>query len=252
MSPGPESLPLTATVNGWSHGEIILAPAVWMLTRKPMDVKQLYTEKIDTYLSFNSVFRSPQALRSFFEAYDFLRSGLRILDAGCGTGTAALALLNALRRRHLDYQAIDAFDLTPAMLTRFREYLGRHDIPNVQVREANVLELEDLPAAWTNYDLIVSVAMLEYVSRADLVTALTSLRSRLGRQGRLLLFITRKNWITKLLIERWWQANRYSRDELREAVIAAGFSDVTFKNFPYSYFWQNLWAHIVEGRPSHN
>jgi len=81
--------------------------------------------------------------------------------------------------------------------------LTRDDISNVHVREANVLELDKLPPSWTNYDLIVSVAMLEYLPRADLVTGLTSLRTRLARHGWLLLFITRKNWITKLLIERW-------------------------------------------------
>jgi SAM-dependent methyltransferase len=214
-----------------------------------MDVKRLYTEKIDTYLSFNSVFRSPQALQAFLRSYDPLRSDLRILDAGCGTGTATLALLNALRRRNFDYRAIDGFDLTPAMLARFRENLIQLDISNVHLREANVLELERLPPSWTNYDLIVSVAMLEYVPRADLVTALTSLRTRLARDGWLLLFITRKNWITKLLIERWWKANRYTREELREAFISAGFREATFRRFPYSYFWQNLWGYIVEGRP---
>lgn len=212
-----------------------------------MDVKQLYTEKIDTYLSFISVFRSFQALQAFFESYELLRCDLRILDAGCGTGTAALALVKALRRRNLDYQVIHAFDLTPAMLARFRENLTQRDISNVHLREANVLKLERLPPSWTNYDLIVSVAMLEYLPRADLVTALTSLRTRLARHGWLLLFITRKNWITKLLIERWWKAHRYTREELREAFISAGFRDVTFRRYPYSYFWQNLWGYVVEG-----
>jgi cyclopropane fatty-acyl-phospholipid synthase-like methyltransferase len=213
-----------------------------------MDVKQLYTAKIDTYLSFNAVFRSPQALQAFFDAYPWLHSGLRILDAGCGTGTAALALVRALRRRNLDYQTLHAFDLTPAMLARFQEHVTQQKIANVHLREANVLALERLPPSWTNYDLIVSVAMLEYVPRADMVTALTALRTRLARDGRLLLFITRKNWITKLLIERWWKANRYTREELREAFMAAGLRDVTFKRFPYAYFWQNLWAYILESQ----
>jgi SAM-dependent methyltransferase len=215
-----------------------------------MDVKQLYTEKIDTYLSFNSFFRSAQALQAFFESCDLLRSDLRILDAGCGTGTASLALLNALARRKLAYQALHAFDLTPAMLARFQEQLTQHHISNVHLREANILELEMLPPSWTNYDLIVSVAMLEYVPRAAFLTALTSLRTRLAPEGHLLLFITRKNWITKVLIERWWKANRYTRDELREAFLSAGFSDVTFRRFTYAYFWQNLWAYVVEGSPS--
>ncbi len=117
----------------------------------------------------------------------------------------------------------------------------------MHLREANVLELERLPPSWTNYDLIVSVAMLEYVPRAELVTALTALRTRLARDGRLLLVITRKNCVTKRMIERWWKATRYTREELREAFIAAGFGAVTFRRFPYSYFWQNLWGLILEG-----
>jgi len=213
-----------------------------------MDVKQLYTAKIDTYLSFNAVFRSPQALQAFFEAYPCLHAGLRILDAGCGTGTAALALVRALRRRHLEYQTLHAFDLTPAMLARFQEHVTQQQIAHVHLREANVLALERLPPSWTHYDLIVSVAMLEYVPRADMVTALTALRTRLARDGRLLLFITRKNWITKLLIERWWKAHRYTREELREALMAAGLREVTFKRFSYAYFWQNLWAYILESQ----
>jgi SAM-dependent methyltransferase len=214
-----------------------------------MDAKQLYTEKIDAYLSFISVFRSPQALQAFFESYDFLRADLRILDAGCGTGTAALAVLRTLQHRNLDYQVIHAFDLTPAMLARFQDYLRQHAISKVHLREANVLELETLPAAWTGYDLIISVAMLEYVPKTDLIAALTALRTRLARDGRLLVFITRKNWVTKLLIEKWWQANRYTRGELREAFISAGFGELTFRSFPYTYFWQNLWGHILEARP---
>jgi len=216
------------------------------------DAKTLYTEKINTYLSFNSAFRYAGALQAFFESSALLRPGLRVLDAGCGTGTATFALLKALRHRNLDYQAIHGFDLTPAMLARFREELTQHEISNVHLHEVNVLELESLPSAWTNYDLIVSAAMLEYVPRADLITALTKLRTRLARHGWLLLFITRKNWITKLLIEKWWKANRYTRVELREAFIAAGFRDVTFGRFPYSYFWQNLWGHVVEGRLGRN
>jgi cyclopropane fatty-acyl-phospholipid synthase-like methyltransferase len=157
-----------------------------------------------------------------------------------------MALLQALRRRGLEHEVLHAFDLTPAMLDRFRRDLARLDIPRVEVSESDVRELERLPPAWTNYDLIVSVAMLEYVPRAELVGALESLRLRLAPQGRFLLFITRRNWITRLLIEKMWQANRYGRDELQQAFAAAGFGSPTFRRFPYSYFWQNFWAHVLE------
>jgi ubiquinone/menaquinone biosynthesis C-methylase UbiE len=211
------------------------------------DVKKLYTEKIDAYLSFNSFFRYAEGLQAFFESSGLLRPRLRVLDAGCGTGVVTFALLKALRRRNLDYRVIHGFDFTPAMLARFEEKLQEHNISDVHFREANVLEPEDLPSSWTDYDLIVSSGMLEYVPKADFITSLAALRARLARQGCLLIFITRKNWITKPLIEWWWKANRYTREELREAFAAAGFGDVTFRRFPYSYFWHNHSGYIVEG-----
>lgn len=215
-----------------------------------MDAKQLYTEKIDTYLAFNDLFRSPQALRAFFRSYDGLQPGLRVLDAGCGAGAATTALLAALRSRHLDHAVLQAFDLTPAMLDRFRKELEREGLPDVQLCEANVLDLARLPPDWTGYDLIVSVAMLEYVPKPELVSALAALRGRLAPHGRLLVFITRKNWVTKLLIEMMWQANRYTRDELLQAFASAGLAKPVFRRFPSSYFWQNVWAHVLESEPA--
>ncbi|SFO26900.1 class I SAM-dependent methyltransferase [Nitrosospira briensis] len=61
-----------------------------------------------------------------------------------------------------------------------------------------MLNLESLPGEWSNYDLMVSASMLEYVPREELVRALSQLRSRLASNGVLLLFVTPKNWITKL------------------------------------------------------
>lgn len=212
-----------------------------------MDVKQLYTDKIDTYLSFNAVFRSPQALRALFAKSGLLRPELRVLDAGCGTGVASLALLQALQQHGVNCQHIHGFDLTPAMLERFRDDLARRGISNVEVCECNVLELDRLPSSWTNYDLIVSVAMLEYIPREKLALTLTALRARLAPGGRMLLVITRRNWITRVLIEQWWKANRYRRTELDEVFAIAGFESIVFRRFPYSCFWQNQWAYVVEG-----
>lgn len=219
--------------------------------RASVDAKRLYTEKIDTYLSFNAVFRSPQAQFAFFRNCDFLRPGMRILDAGCGTGAASLALLKALGAKGCAKgSTLHAFDLTPAMLERFRKQLGEQGIDNVELREADVLEPGALPSAWTGYDLVVSVAMLEYVPRERFVEALSSLRARVAPGGRFLLFITRRNWITWLLIGKWWKANRYRRRTLREALRAAGFAQVAVRRFPPAYFWQNQWAHVLECRPA--
>jgi cyclopropane fatty-acyl-phospholipid synthase-like methyltransferase len=135
------------------------------------------------------------------------------------------------------------------MLDRYRDRLARREIDRVELREANVLELDRLPVSWTNYDLVLSASMLEYVPRERLSEALAGLRSRLAPEGRLALFMTRRNAMTSILVERPWGGNRYSRREIAESFNTAGFREATFQAFPLRYAWLGLWGHIVEGRP---
>ena len=213
---------------------------------QPLGVEKLYTEKLTTYRRFISFFRSREALQTLLERAGLLRPNLRILDAGAGFGTATFAVLDALRRRNIEPETIDGFDLTPAMLARFRAELDSRGITQVRLKQANVLQLDQqLPSSWGNYDLIVSASMLEYVGRRDLSKALSALGARLAPHGTLLVVITRKNWITKILIEWWWQAACYSRRELRETFAATGFRDLVFSRFPARYFWQTFSNHVV-------
>lgn len=99
-------------------------------------VQQLYTEALDRYEFFISVFRSPQAVRKLLHSCRMLRSGMRILDAGCGSGMVTFALLDVLRAKGLNVQTIDAFDLTPAMLSRFEKLLTERKISSVQLQQA--------------------------------------------------------------------------------------------------------------------
>jgi len=217
-----------------------------MMQSHTLVVKKLYTERLTTYRRFISFFRSRDALRILLERTGLLRPNLRILDAGAGFGTATFALLDAFRHRHIHPETIDGFDLTPAMLARFRAELDSRGISQVRVKQADVLALDQqLPSSWTEYDLIVSASMLEYVARPELSKALSALGARLAGHGTLLVVITRKNWITKVLIEWWWQATGYSRRELRETFAAAGFRDLVFSRFPFRYFWQNFSNHVV-------
>jgi len=211
-----------------------------------IEVQRLYTEKLNAYRRFISLFRSRDAIRALLESSGLLRPNLRVLDAGAGFGTATFALLDALRHRGIEAEAIEAFDLTPAMLARFQAELDSRGVTQVRLKQANVLELDQqLPSSWSNYDLIVSTSMLEYVARPDLSQALSVLGARLARDGTLLVVITRKNWITRVLIEWWWQAARYSREELREAFATAGFRHLVFSRFPFRYRWHSLSNHVV-------
>ena len=206
----------------------------------------LFSERHASYARFIRAVRTPQGLRAFFLRDPALRAGLRVLDAGCGTGAVTFALLGALERRGLRPTALHAFDLTPAMLEHFRASLARRGVEGVATAQADVLALESLPPDWTGYDLVVSASMLEYVPRARFAEALAGLRARLRAEGRLVLFITRDNWLTRPLIGRWWRSNLYGEAELREAFRAAGFSRCAFPGFPLEAKHLAAWGHVVD------
>lgn len=159
-----------------------------------------------------------------------------------------LALRGALLRRGLAPGRIQAFDLTPAMLERFREALAERGIEGVELAQADVLELGRLPAPWRDYDLVVSASMLEYLPRERLAGALRGLRSLVKEGGAFVLFITRRNWLTRPLIGRWWQSNLYEKSELEEAFREAGYASIAFRSFPRGFRYLGLWGYIVEAR----
>jgi len=210
------------------------------------DARQLYTDRPDLYACFIRAVRYPEGLRAFWRASSFLRPGFRILEAGCGTGALTFGIWDAAARRGIRLGGYDAFDLTPAMLDRLRTAFQRRAETGIRLAEANVLHLDALPADWRDYDLVVSASMLEYVPRERFAGALRELGDRLKEGGRFVLFITRRNPFTRLLIGRWWQSNLYAAPELLEAFHVAGFSRVTLPGFPLAARHLSLWGHVVE------
>lgn len=212
------------------------------------DPRQFFTERHELYARFIRSIPYSEAFRAFFVASPLLRPGLRVLEAGCGTGALTLAIHDASVRRGTPLGSFDAFDLTPAMLQHLRETLERRGIDGVNLAEANVLELDGLPAAWQGYDLVVSAAMLEYVPRERFVEALRGLRARLKEGGRFVLFMTKRNLLTHLLVGYWWRSNLYTAAELSDAFEQAGFSEISFPGFPLSARYLSIWGHVVEAQ----
>ena len=211
------------------------------------DARRLFTDRRDTYARFIRAVRYPQGLRAYFLASPLLhRPGLRVLEAGCGTGALTLAVHDAAVRRGVPLAALDAFDLTPAMLDGVRVRLERRRLANVRLAEADVLQLDALPDDWRGYDIVGSASMLEYVSRDRVMAALAGLRTRLHAGGTFVLFVTRRNPLTRLMIGRWWQSNLYSRPELAAAFQRAGFAEARFPGFPLAARHLAVWGHVVE------
>lgn len=213
-----------------------------------MEPRQLFSEKHARYENFIRAVGYPQGLHAFFVNSDLPRPGMRVLDAGCGTGAVTLALREAMLHRGMASGPMHAFDLTPAMIDRFRQALSIRRIQGVDVIQCNVLSLNKLPPSWHDYDLVVSASMLEYVPRNQLTSALLGLRGVLKDEGALLVFITRRNWLTRPLIGRWWHSNLYSATEVQRAFREAGFATLSFRRFPHRFRYLNVWGHIVEAR----
>jgi SAM-dependent methyltransferase len=210
--------------------------------------RDLYSRRSRVYHGFVAALGYPQGLRAALRAHAPLRPGMKVLDAGCGGGLTTFALREALASRGLRPGVIHGFDLTPAMLGRFRAAARRRGIPEPALREADVLHLETLPETWRDYDLVVSSAMLEYVPRSRLPDALRGLRRRLAGDGALFLFVSRRNPVMRALIGRPWQAELYTRDELARALAEAGLGRVRFHGFPGLHRYLDLWGHVVEAR----
>ena len=102
------------------------------MTSSRSAVRGLYTRGIDRYSAFVTAFQAPQGIQALLLSSHVLRPGLRVLDAGRGYGVASLALAEALRQKQLDYKCIDAFDLTPAMLSRFQNTVTARNLTAVR------------------------------------------------------------------------------------------------------------------------
>ena len=90
--------------------------------------------------------------------------------------------------------------------------------------------------------------MLEYVPRVRFAEALRDLRDRLKPGGHFILFMTRRNPFTRVLIGRWWQSNLYASAEIASALRGAGFASIAFRRFPHPFGYLGLWGHAIEAR----
>ncbi len=123
-----------------------------------------YSTRNETSL-FNAYYERPEMIRLAGDV-----AGLRVLDAGCGSGPLA----EALRDRGAD---VSGFDLSPAMVDLARARLGE----DTDLRVADLGA--PLPYADDAFDLVVASLALHYVE--DWASTLGELRRVLRPGGRL-------------------------------------------------------------------
>lgn len=200
-------------------------------------VQDLYTQKAKLYERFFvELLQWGKALDAFFEANACLRPGMKILDAGCGTGIVTRVLYRLAQRKGIEPIDFHAFDLTPAMLGVFRQWIEAEGAKGIELQAADALELEEqLPEGWSGYDLIVSSTMLEYIPKEKLDLALGNLKRLLNREGRLLVLVTRQTRLTRWGAARWWRTNLFEREELERLLDRVGFTSIQEKRLPGSW-----------------
>ena len=211
------------------------------------EIQEIYTKKADLYHNvFFDILKWDKAIQLFFQKENHLRSQLRVLDAGCGSGLITQVLFDISKQKKLSGITFNAFDLTKAMLNLFKKWIIKNNVKNIEIKQANVLELDRLPKNWKNYDLIISSAMLEYLSKKEIEIALVSLKNLLKKNGKIVVLITKRNIVTNWLVERWWKARTYKNQEIEQIFSKTGFHNIKFKQFPKPYKYLNLGVLIIE------
>lgn len=201
-----------------------------MRTHDP--IQKLYTDRGALYQRlFVDFLGWGRELEHFFRRAIEIRPSSRVLDAGCGTGVITKILYQLAQEKGYEGIEFHAFDLTPRMLEIFRQWITEQGATNIELAQADVLETKGLPAQWTEYDLIVSATMLEYLPKNQVKDALANLKQLLRNDGRLLILITRRNRLTRWLAGKWWKTNTFEEREIQTLLRDVGFETIELRDF---------------------
>ena len=108
--------------------------------------------------------------------------GKKILDAGCGTGTACIYFARNKA------QKVIGLDLSPKSLEIGRRWADRYCLSNIAFQRANLL---NLPFEDSFFDIVFSCGVIPYIS--NVFAAINELIRVTKKNGTILLFLLRKS-----------------------------------------------------------
>lgn len=152
-------------------------------------------------------------LRSLIERKVRPPGNARILEIGCGTGHN-LAMLG-------EFGSIEASELDPGARALAATRLGR------PVAAAALPDLSMFAAG--GFDLIALLDVLEHVE--DDASALAAIRTRLKVGGKLLVTVPANRWMWSAHDAAHHHHRRYTKRELRQAAVKAGFEVSLLSHF---------------------
>lgn len=164
--------------------------------------------------------------------------GLRVLDAGIGTGFLSASLLQEIPAR----LTVTGMDFSLGMWICLRRWLRTLHLED---RVKFVLaDMRAIPFRSESFDLVCSSAALEYLR--DEQQALTEFCRVLRPGGRLLIITTRRTLLGKLIA--WvWRNRTYEEAPLTRRMREAGFRHVRRLRFPWYFPHVNGWGMALLG-----
>jgi SAM-dependent methyltransferase len=168
----------------------------------------------------------------------FLQAGSgHVLDAGAGSGRAAVGVLLARPRAtvtgldiYSGYYGID--DNTPARFMRNAQIAGA-----AQRAEAQVGDVREMPFADGSFDAVVSSYAIDHLGNQGRITALHEVARVLKSHGDFLLLIVNTDWWTWLVSPAMAHHFRPDAARWRAALDQAGFTVEEEGRQPVTLYW---------------
>ncbi len=209
------------------------------------EVQQLYSHTARLYdWLFLQCLGWGRSMQRFFATEQYLFSGCKVLDIGCGSGAATKALWQITQEKHIVGVTFHGLDITPAMLELFQQWLTKNNITNVELAQADILSPSTWPTSWHDYDLIVFSGLLEYLPKDKLSSVLKNLKHVLKPSGRIVGFISKYTTTNKLIHSVWKQA-MFTDSEVQTMFADSGLK-ITFKQLPFPDKYLHNWCYVVE------